>query len=70
MPCRRSPREANPNRTAQHVMLLKNVLGRDAAYRQGRAAIQDACRAGGRGDVAFPAAAVPLMPVLLLLTVP
>ena len=32
--------EANPNRTAQHVMMLKNVLGREAAYRQGRAAIQ------------------------------
>jgi tetratricopeptide (TPR) repeat protein len=31
--------EANPNRTAQHVMLLKNVLVRDAAYRQGRDAI-------------------------------
>jgi hypothetical protein len=33
--------EANPNRTAQHVMLLKNVLGRTEAYRQGRAAIQE-----------------------------
>ena len=32
--------EANPNRTAQHVMMLKNVLGRDAAYRQSRDAIQ------------------------------
>ena len=32
--------EANPHRTAQHVMLLKNVLGRHAAYRQGQAAIQ------------------------------
>ncbi len=32
--------EANPNRTAQHVMMLKNVLGRDTAYRQSRAAIQ------------------------------
>ena len=32
--------EANPNRTAQHVMLLKNVLGRDATYRQSRDAIQ------------------------------
>jgi tetratricopeptide (TPR) repeat protein len=31
--------EANPNRAAQHVMLLKNVLGRDAAYRQSRDAI-------------------------------
>ena len=29
----------NPQRTAQHVMMLKNVLGRDPAYRQGRAAI-------------------------------
>src|SRR5262245_23964265 len=28
--------EANPNRIAQHVMLLKNMLGRDAAYRQSR----------------------------------
>jgi hypothetical protein len=33
--------EANPNRTAQHVMLLKNVLGRTEAYRQSRAAIQE-----------------------------
>jgi tetratricopeptide (TPR) repeat protein len=32
--------EANPNRSAQHVMMLKNVLGRDPAYRQSRAAIQ------------------------------
>ena len=31
---------ANPHRTAQHVMMLKNVLGREAAYRQSRAAIQ------------------------------
>jgi hypothetical protein len=32
--------QANPQRTAQQVMLLKNVLGREAAYRQSRAAIQ------------------------------
>ncbi|HEX9867595.1 MAG TPA: FG-GAP-like repeat-containing protein [Candidatus Tectomicrobia bacterium] len=32
--------EANPHRTAQHVMMLKNVLMRDAAYRQSHAAIQ------------------------------
>jgi len=32
--------EANPNRTAQHVMILKNVLMRDATYRQSHAAIQ------------------------------
>jgi hypothetical protein len=32
--------QANPNRAAQHVMMLKNVLGRDAAYRQGHDAIQ------------------------------
>ncbi len=32
--------EANPNRTAQHVMMLKNVLMRDATYRQSQAAIQ------------------------------
>jgi Tfp pilus assembly protein PilF len=32
--------EANPNRTAQHVMILKNVLQRDATYRQSQAAIQ------------------------------
>jgi hypothetical protein len=31
--------QGNSNRTAQHVMLLKNVLGRDPAYRQSRAAI-------------------------------
>ena len=59
MPCRRSPREANPNRTAQHVMLLKNVLGRDAAYRQGRDAIQTPVGQEGEVTVAFPAAAVP-----------
>ena len=29
----------NPHRTAQHVMMLKNVLGREPAYRQSRAAI-------------------------------
>ena len=32
--------QGNPNRTAQQVMMLKNVLGRDATYRQGRDAIQ------------------------------
>jgi tetratricopeptide (TPR) repeat protein len=32
--------EANSNRTAQHVIMLKNVLVRDPAYRQSRAAIQ------------------------------
>jgi Tfp pilus assembly protein PilF len=32
--------EANPNRTAQQVMILKNVLQRDATYRQSQAAIQ------------------------------
>jgi len=32
--------EANPNRTAQQVMILKNVLQRDATFRQGQAAIQ------------------------------
>jgi tetratricopeptide (TPR) repeat protein len=32
--------EANPNRTAQQVMMLKNVLQRDATYRQNQAAIQ------------------------------
>jgi tetratricopeptide (TPR) repeat protein len=32
--------QANPNRAAQHVMMLKNVLGRDAVYRQGHDAIQ------------------------------
>jgi Tfp pilus assembly protein PilF len=32
--------EANANRTAQQVMMLKNVLARDAAYRHSRAAIQ------------------------------
>jgi tetratricopeptide (TPR) repeat protein len=32
--------QANPNRTAQHVMMLKNVLGREAVYRQSRDAIQ------------------------------
>jgi VCBS repeat protein/ASPIC/UnbV protein len=31
--------EANPNRTTQYVMMLKNVLGRDAVYRQDRDAI-------------------------------
>jgi cytochrome c-type biogenesis protein CcmH/NrfG len=31
--------QGNPNRTAQHVMMLKNVLGREAAYRQSRDAI-------------------------------
>lgn len=31
---------ANPNRTAQHVIMLKNVLVRDPGYRQSRAAIQ------------------------------
>jgi Tfp pilus assembly protein PilF len=32
--------EANPNRTAQQVMILKNVLQRDATYRQSHAVIQ------------------------------
>jgi Tfp pilus assembly protein PilF len=32
--------EAHPNRLAQHVIILKNVLVRDPAYRQSRAAIQ------------------------------
>jgi Tfp pilus assembly protein PilF len=32
--------EATANRTAQQVMMLKNVLAREVAYRQGRAAIQ------------------------------
>jgi tetratricopeptide (TPR) repeat protein len=32
--------EANPNRTAQQVMILKNVLQRNATYRQSQAAIQ------------------------------
>jgi cytochrome c-type biogenesis protein CcmH/NrfG len=41
--------EANPNRTAQHVMMLKNVLGRTEAYRQGRAAIQ--APVGQEGEV-------------------
>jgi Tfp pilus assembly protein PilF len=31
---------ADPNRTAQQVMMLKNVLMRDTTYRQGQAAIQ------------------------------
>jgi Tfp pilus assembly protein PilF len=31
--------EANPNRTAQQVMILKNVLMRDPAYREGLAAV-------------------------------
>jgi Flp pilus assembly protein TadD len=31
--------QGNPNRAAQHVMMLKNVLGREAAYRQSRDAI-------------------------------
>jgi tetratricopeptide (TPR) repeat protein len=32
--------EANPNRIVQHVLVLKNVLVRDPAYRQSRDAIQ------------------------------
>jgi Tfp pilus assembly protein PilF len=32
--------EAHPNQMAQHVIVLKNVLVRDPAYRQSRAAIQ------------------------------
>jgi hypothetical protein len=41
--------EANPHRTAQHIMLLKNVLGRTEAYRQGRGAIQEPV--GQEGEV-------------------
>jgi Flp pilus assembly protein TadD len=36
----RAVAEAKPLRTAQQVIMLKNVLGREAAYRQSRAAIQ------------------------------
>ncbi|HSF29632.1 MAG TPA: FG-GAP-like repeat-containing protein [Candidatus Tectomicrobia bacterium] len=32
--------EGNPNRTAQHVMILQNVLMREATYRQSHAAIR------------------------------
>ena len=41
--------EANANRTAQHMMILKNVLVRTVAYRQGRAAIQ--APVGQEGEV-------------------
>jgi Flp pilus assembly protein TadD len=41
--------EANPNRMAQHVMMLKNVLGRETAYRQSRDAIQ--APVGQEGEV-------------------
>lgn len=41
--------EANANRTAQHLMMLKNVLVRDPLYRQGRDAIHSPL--GQEGEV-------------------
>ena len=41
--------EANANRTAQHLMILKNVLVRDPFYRQGRDAIHSPL--GQEGEV-------------------
>src|SRR5262245_21495938 len=41
--------QANPNRTAQQVMILKSVLGRETAYRQSRDAIQ--ASVGQEGEV-------------------